>query len=276
MSGGVDPLYVAARAALLDALDALAEHHASIVLVGAQAIYLHTGEADIAVAAFTSDGDLALDPRGLGREPALEAAMQARGFVLKADQVGIWECDRAVGEKIVTIDLLVPDSLGGAGSRGARLDGHDYKAARKVRGLEGCLVDRSPMHIASLDKSDQRTFSVSVAGPAALIVTKCYKLADRIQENRRRVQVKDAYDVLRLLRGIEIDRLVAGFRAMEADDMARESGRSGLEYLRTLFGRPGLPGSLLAAQAAEGLEDAEDVRQSCAALTERLVRQLDA
>lgn len=275
MSGDVDPLYIAARAALLDALDALAEHRASIVLVGAQAIYLHTGEADIAVAAFTSDGDLALDPRGLGREPALEAAMQAKGFALRPNQVGIWECDKAVGGKIVTIDLLVPDSLGGAGSRGARLDGHDYKAARKVRGLEGCLIDRTAMQVASLDGSDQRSFSVSVAGPAALIVTKCYKLAERIQENPRRVKVKDAYDVLRLLRAIETDRLVAGFRAMGADEMAGESTRTGLDHLRSLFSRPGLTGSQLAAQAAEGLEDAEDVRQSCAALTVQLLKEFD-
>lgn len=276
MPGDVDPLYIAARAALLDALEALADHRSSIVLVGAQAIYLHTGEAEIAVAAFTSDGDLALDPRGLRREPALEAAMQAKGFALKPNQVGIWECDRAVGDRSVTIDLLVPDSLGGAGSRGARLDGHDYKAARKVRGLEGCLIDRTTMRIESLDQVDQRAFGVSVAGPAALMVAKCYKLAERIQENPRRVKSTDAYDVLRILRGIATDRLATGFRAMEADGMARDSSRVGIEHLRSLFGRPGLLGSQLAAEAAAGLEDAETVRQSCAALTDQLVERLRA
>ena len=106
MSGDVDPIYVAARATLLDALDALAEHRASIILVGAQAIYLHTGSADIAVAPFTADGDLALDPRQLGTQPALEAAMQAKGFTLKQDQVGIWIGERTVGANVITIDLL--------------------------------------------------------------------------------------------------------------------------------------------------------------------------
>ena len=45
MSGGPDPLYVRARNALLDAADALVEQLDAVVLVGAQAIYLHTGDA---------------------------------------------------------------------------------------------------------------------------------------------------------------------------------------------------------------------------------------
>lgn len=40
----IDPVYVVARAALPDALDALGEQRDAVVLVGAQAIYLHTGE----------------------------------------------------------------------------------------------------------------------------------------------------------------------------------------------------------------------------------------
>jgi hypothetical protein len=55
MPGAPDPLYVNAREVLLDALEALGPHRASLILVGAQAIYLHTGEADIAVAPFTTD-----------------------------------------------------------------------------------------------------------------------------------------------------------------------------------------------------------------------------
>ena len=53
MSGGPDLLYVRARTALLDAADALAEQRDALVLVGAQAIYLHTGRADFAVAEYT-------------------------------------------------------------------------------------------------------------------------------------------------------------------------------------------------------------------------------
>jgi len=56
-----DPLYVAARRVLLDALQALGEQRNAVVLVGAQAIYLRVGEADfeVTVAPYTTDADLA-------------------------------------------------------------------------------------------------------------------------------------------------------------------------------------------------------------------------
>jgi hypothetical protein len=60
--GEIDEQYVRARAALLDAAKALARHLDSIVLVGAQAIYLHTGAADIVVAEFTIDADFSVEP----------------------------------------------------------------------------------------------------------------------------------------------------------------------------------------------------------------------
>jgi hypothetical protein len=54
-----DPLYIAARRVLLDALNALNEHRGAVVLVGAQAIYLQADEADLdaSVAPFTADAD---------------------------------------------------------------------------------------------------------------------------------------------------------------------------------------------------------------------------
>lgn len=45
MSGEPDPQYVAARAVLLDALEALGPQRDAVIVVGAQAIYLHTGVA---------------------------------------------------------------------------------------------------------------------------------------------------------------------------------------------------------------------------------------
>ena len=48
MPGAPDPEYVLARKVLLDALQALGEQRSAIVLVGAQAIYLHTGDAELA------------------------------------------------------------------------------------------------------------------------------------------------------------------------------------------------------------------------------------
>ena len=63
------------RRVLLDALTALAPHGAAFIVAGAQAVYLHTGDADLAVAPYTTDGDLALNPRLLRGEPKLEEAM---------------------------------------------------------------------------------------------------------------------------------------------------------------------------------------------------------
>ena len=46
----VAPEYVAARRVLLDALEALTDHLPSLILVGAQAVYHHTGDADLLTA----------------------------------------------------------------------------------------------------------------------------------------------------------------------------------------------------------------------------------
>jgi len=74
--GGAD-LLLAARSALLDALEALKEHINAVIVVGAQAIYLHTGAAPVALAEATKDCDLVLDTRELAPEPLLEDAMRA-------------------------------------------------------------------------------------------------------------------------------------------------------------------------------------------------------
>jgi hypothetical protein len=73
-------VYIAARRVLLDALVALAPHGKAVVLIGAQAVYLHAASANLGVAAYTSDGDLGLDPDILGDETLLEEAMTAAGF----------------------------------------------------------------------------------------------------------------------------------------------------------------------------------------------------
>jgi hypothetical protein len=70
-----EPLYVVARSALLDALEAIGEQRDAVIVIGAQAIYLHTGDAALAVPPFTIDGDLAIEPARLKAEPKLEEAM---------------------------------------------------------------------------------------------------------------------------------------------------------------------------------------------------------
>ena len=54
------PEYVAARRVLLDALAALEGHLDNLILVGAQAVYHHTGDADLNVPLMTTGADLAI------------------------------------------------------------------------------------------------------------------------------------------------------------------------------------------------------------------------
>jgi ribosomal protein L11 len=204
----VDPRYLAARRGLLDALEALAPHHSAIVVVGAQAVYLRTGPAVIGIAPYTTDGDLVLDPALLDDEPRLEVAMTDAGFKLleprpERPEPGIWVETVLVDglELSVQVDLIVPEAAAaGGGRRGARLGPHGKRAARRATGLEAALVDHAPMTIASHDASDQRSFEVEVAGAAALLIAKAYKIHDRLDSPRDdRADDKDAADVYRLM-----------------------------------------------------------------------------
>ncbi|MDR1264641.1 MAG: hypothetical protein LBK42_03510 [Propionibacteriaceae bacterium] len=106
-----------ARTGLLDALDALKPHLNALVLVGAQAIYLHTGSAEIALAEYTTDGDVAVDPELLASSPLIEDAMRAAGFRPdpRENVVGTW-----ISPGGVSVDLMVPDAVAGPGRRGVR------------------------------------------------------------------------------------------------------------------------------------------------------------
>ena len=80
MRAAVDPRYAAARRVLLDALFAIAPHGKAVIIAGAQAVYLRTGDANLAVAPYTTDGDLVINPSLLGEEPLLEEAMRREFF----------------------------------------------------------------------------------------------------------------------------------------------------------------------------------------------------
>ncbi len=118
--------------------------------------------------------------------------MTSAGFRSDPKQPGVWTSSSGV-----SIDLMVPEALVGPGRRGADLGLHGRLVARRARGLEAALVDRSSMTVASLEETDSRTFDIPVAGPGALLVAKLHKIADRSADVRRRSD-KDALDILRL------------------------------------------------------------------------------
>lgn len=91
----LDPYYVAARRVLLDALEDLAEHRDAIIVVGAQAVYLRAGAANVGVAEYTIDGDLAVASDLLADSPLLEDVMStrfehARRGPTEAEEPGVW------------------------------------------------------------------------------------------------------------------------------------------------------------------------------------------
>ncbi|MBI3470419.1 MAG: hypothetical protein HY013_03575 [Candidatus Solibacter usitatus] len=177
MPGEPDPLYVAARSVLLDALDALGSQRDALILVGAQAVYLYTGAIELPIAEYTTDADVTIDPHLLKQTPEIESTLTTAGF-FRGRRVGVWVTTREVNGVLVNIDLdlMVPAAVAGPGRRAARLAGHAREVARKARGLEASLVDKHVMTIRALDSSDGRALGVSVAGPAALLVSKLHKI----------------------------------------------------------------------------------------------------
>ena len=274
----VDELYVMARRVLLDALDALGPHRDAIVLVGAQAVYLRVGEADLAIAPYTTDGDLAIDPTRLGLIPPLEQALLAAGFAHRAkDSVGQWIAKRKTSEALdvdVPVDLLVPASVSpGKGRRSARLPGHDSRAARIVKGLDGAIVDADVLHLTALEPSnDPRTLNVRVAGPAALLVAKLHKIGDR--EGTGRQNDKDALDVLRLLRGTELEDLVDRYRMLLADARSMNAAVTGRTLLESQFTTRDGIGVEMAVRSAGQLADPAEISATCRALAEDLLDAL--
>lgn len=258
-----EPEYVAARRVLLDAYEALGTHRKAVVLVGAQAIYLNVGEGDFAVSPYTTDGDLAIDPRELDDEPELKSTLEAAGFELTV-RPGTWSMNE------VQIDFMVPASLGGPGRRGARLGVHGTELARKATGLEAAVVDHALVRVGALDATDTRGFDVRVAGVAALMVAKLHKIAER-KSSPDRLQDKDGLDVLRLLRSAETVHLAGTLAKLAEHSIAGDATRQARVFLQEHFGdREGI-GAQLAVRASVGLEDAATIAISCEALARRLL-----
>jgi hypothetical protein len=134
--------YVNARTVLLDALGALGDHRSSAILVGAQAIYIHAGEATFGMAPYTTDADIAINPRSLNKKPPIEQAMKNAGF-RHGEQPGVW-----LGTDNIQVDWsnAAPAHRAGAARilRGARAIEDEISGALCL----GCRVDQKPAIVA--------------------------------------------------------------------------------------------------------------------------------
>jgi hypothetical protein len=262
-------LLVVARSALLDALDALESQRDALVLIGAQAIYLHTGAAVVALAEATKDSDLAVDPRVLRESPLLEEAMKQAGFHrdLLNPQPGGW-----ISQDGIPVDLMVPEALaGGSGSRSVNMPPHDHHATRRTAGLEATIIDCAPMTISALHADDPRSVVMNVAGPAALMVAKLHKIGERQNQPNRLID-KDAHDIYRLLVATDTDTLARKLVVLTADPLAGAATVQAIDYLDQLFGSgPDALGAVMAGRAEELVGDPAVVSGAVATLTADLI-----
>lgn len=265
---------VAARKALLDAAEVLGDHIDSLVLVGAQAVYLYTGDADVPIATTTRDSDVAIDPGLLESEPPIQEVMEGAGYFLKHENLkGQW-----ISPEGIPVDLLAPTGLleeRFRKKRGARISPHANYVARNTVGLEGIVVDTEFMEIGSLDSEDLRRISMKVAGPSTLVVAKSFKICERIEEvgsgKRDRTRAKDAHDLYRLLRSVEPDRVATGFKAQLADKRTQSTSETALEFLTRFGARADLPIPNLAGVAEGILGNPERAAQRTAFLIQELL-----
>jgi hypothetical protein len=265
-------ILVAARRALLDAMEALDEQRAAVVLIGAQAIYLHTGGAPVALAEATKDTDLAIDPRVLHDDPLIEEAMRRARFEPNplGGQPGSW-----LSPDGIPVDLMVPEMLAGRTSRrGGRIPPHSDRATRRAAGLEAAVIDHAPMIVSSLDPNDARSTEIEVAGPAALLVAKLHKVGER-QDTPRRLLDKDAHDIYRLLVATETGALATTLIELQATELAGEVTTEAMGYLEQLFAAgPDAPGAAMAGRAEELVGSPTTVSAAVAALAADLLATL--
>ena len=262
------PEYVAARGVLLDALVALDAQRPSLVLVGAQAIYLHTGAVPGTGIQMTTDSDLALDVDVLADAPELTATLKAARFLPAAGLPGQWESPTDIRVDLMTVPH---QSNRPPGRRAADLTPHGRDAARITPGLEPALIDNAAMLITALADDDSRSVELRVAGPAALLSAKLTKLLERHEaplagKGKNRLEEKDVLDCYRLLVAIQTEDLERGVESHRDSAEALAVTRAGLAFfderrrlgeggaLRVLLARA-LPGDLTALASFDALSD---------------------
>lgn len=235
----LDAGYVLARRILLDALAALALYGPdAVIVVGAQAIYLRCQDHEqIPIPPFTLDSDLVFDVARRVSHLPIRAHLESRGYSLRDGQPGLYQAPNLPPEALAAggVDLFVPAAHAiGDHRRDANLPG-DSRAARRQRGLELALIDRSRIAIRSLQPNDSRIVEALVAGPAALLVSKLVKIDERMAGDPDRIEQKDVLDVYRLLRSHDTEALVRAIKSCRGQEKAAPVIDEAIGSLRTHF-----------------------------------------
>jgi hypothetical protein len=128
------------------------------------------------------------------------------------------------------------------------------------------------MTISALADTDNRSFSLKVAGTGALLIAKAFKIADR--EGMSRQNDKDALDVFRILRGTETMNLCQQLHLLLEDDRSRKTAMKGLDLLRNQFLTKSSTGVKMVIRATELLADPDEMANSCIMLAEDMFSSL--
>ncbi len=257
-----------ARDLLLDALVVLEPHREALIVVGAQAVYEHTRLVEGLEQPSTNDSDLAVDPSLVTPSASIYRAMLDAGFFqARPERSGIYSREPTEpGGKphFPTLDLIAPESVAGSSRshRGARIAGQDRKAVNKADGLELALLDHTWRSIGPIAPESARgELEVKVAGPAALLCAKAWKLQERVRDADAgkpwRLREKDAGDVWQLMYVSDPVDVRQSFDRHERHPSMGPAIRTGREYLGSLFGPEGRGRILAASNLADTRTRAE-------------------
>lgn len=219
-----DPEVVRSRRALIAAIEGLGEHREALTVLGAHAVIEMTqGNANTPPDDSTRDGDLGVTPSLLLPAPLLAEVMTGLGYERDPSQrPGIWS---PVDQRDLdphardTIDLIAPLEVAyEVGTRrprrGARVGDHGDGSVSAAVGTELSTVDREWCYMRSFD--DGPGVEVFVAGKAALLCAKAYKVHDRMnamefERNPDRLRPKDFADMYRLILASEPEEVAGIF-----------------------------------------------------------------
>lgn len=239
----IHPSLVETRINLLSTLSLLGEHRDAITLIGSHAVHERTKTLAGVDSTTTKDGDLAITPELVSDNPSIESLMRSAGFELKASsRPGQWfrGLDKD-GNQTNSIDLLSPNAMAGRGRRsvGNLADVHGTIAVGRAEGIELATYDRDLLRLESLDGSGEY-IEAWVAGTAALVCAKSYKLHERIADARNkssegRVQPKDASDLWRLIATSDGSEVRATFEEYASHPVIGDSVTKGMAMIRDLI-----------------------------------------
>ena len=202
------PEIVESRALLLRVLELLNDQSEALTVLGAHAVFEQTKTViDLPSMDSTHDADLGVAPGLLLPMPLLDEVMDsARLEPASPSRPGVWglksEHNKPLRDRL-TVDLIAPASVSGPGRRSADVGPHGRRSVSKTVGTELSLIDRQWLTIQSFD-DQQPDREGYVAGIAALICAKVFKISDRVDpvelaRNPERFKSKDVTDLFRLM-----------------------------------------------------------------------------